>query len=154
MPKAKQDLPFSDAIQERFGFQTPPAYQALERRGLFRYTKAVNTADLTKSGDQYLWLNEMEWYQPDDLRTFEFEDHHKPGFVPFAHTGGGDFWCWYPAMAKKDQTPVLLCLHDSEEAELFAPDFASAFAVASAGFRPAVFDPDVEASAFFAGVFD
>jgi hypothetical protein len=36
----------------------------------------------------------------------------------------------------------------------FAPDFASAFAVASAGFRPAVFDPDVEASAFFAGVFD
>ena len=36
----------------------------------------------------------------------------------------------------------------------FASDFASAFGVASAGFRPTVFDAEGEASAFFAGAFD
>jgi hypothetical protein len=119
-------LPWSAALRERFGFETPPAYRALESRALFRWSNEFRHADLSQPGDRYLLLNDMEWYQPDDLRTFEFESYHKPGFMPFAFGGNGDYWCWYPAMEDRLAIPVLLCPHDCSNAYLYAPDFASA----------------------------
>jgi hypothetical protein len=68
----------------------------------------------------------MEWYEPDELRGFEFQSYHKGGFVPFAHAGNGDYWCWFPTMSEHGSIPVVLCPHDCYEADLYAPDFASA----------------------------
>src|SRR5215217_4921693 len=109
MPQPPLQLPWSAALQERFGFQTPAAFRALEARGLFRWAEESRHADLSQPGDHYLWFNDMEWYQPDELRTFEFERHHKSGCVPFAHAANGDYWCWYPAMEDRGAIPVLLC---------------------------------------------
>ena len=93
---------------------------------MFRWADEFRQADLSLPGDHYLWFNDMEWDQPDDLRTFKFASYHKSGFVPFAHAANGDYWCWYPAMEEQGAIPVLLCPHDYSDADLFAPDFASA----------------------------
>ena len=45
--------------------------------------------------DQYLWLHETEWLAPVDILRYQPMEFHKPGFVPFAHNGGGDHWSWW-----------------------------------------------------------
>jgi len=123
---AATNLPWSDAIRERFKFETPSEFRALEARGLFHWSEKAREAELTTPGDHYLWFHEMEWYQPGELRKFEFESYHKNGFIPFAHAGNGDLWCWYPERAEGGRVPVLLCPHDLNVADLYARDFASA----------------------------
>jgi hypothetical protein len=129
MQQKPVQLPWSDALRKQFHFQTPPAFRELEARRLFQWQEKLRGTDLTnltQPGDHYLWFNDMAWYQPDDLRSFRFENYHKSGFVPFAHAASGDYWCWYPSMQADSSVPVLLCPHDCYFADLFAPDFASA----------------------------
>lgn len=68
----------------------------------------------------YFWLSEAEWMPPDEIADYEFEDYQKPGFVPFASTGGGDHWCWWPS---EHPEVVVFCPHDSCEGEFYAPSF-------------------------------
>jgi hypothetical protein len=117
---------WSEALRERFGFETPDSFRLLESHHLFKWSKRFRNSDLTKPGNRYLGFNDMEWYQPEELRAFRFKSYHKPGFVPFAHTGGDDYWCWFPQMKDSGGIPVVLCSRDCCMGDLYAPDFAGA----------------------------
>jgi len=67
----------------------------------------------------------MEWYSLHDIAEFEFESSHLPGFVPFAFTGGGDYWCWQPEYTDERGTRVVCCYRDYELANVYAPNFAT-----------------------------
>ena len=82
-------------------------------------------SDMTHPGD-YLWIHDMEWFPHEDVRTFKFQSYHRDGYVPFAHTGSGDFWAWCPAMQEAGVVPVVLCPHDYAMGELYAPHLAPA----------------------------
>ena len=79
------------AIEAKYGFAIPEDYRRMERDGFF---------DL-KNDATYLLIHEMEWLRPDEILAHKPADYHKPGFIPFAFTGGGDEWCWCPAMDPK-----------------------------------------------------
>src|SRR4051794_19003430 len=105
-------LLWTNALRHRFNFETPPAFRALEERHLFEWRPEYREHDPALPGNRYLWLNDMEWFQPNDLENFQFEPWERKGFVPFAHTAGGGYWCWWPEGTKEDRVPVLLCPRD------------------------------------------
>jgi hypothetical protein len=137
-----------NAIAARYGFAIPDEYRRLESRGLFTLSAAAHASTFYRP-DSYLWLHDMEWYSPQAILDFEFEPYHLPGFVPFAFTGGGDYWCWHPAHADRRGAHVLCCCHDCELATIYAPNFHTAlyrqildFCVGSSE------DEDIDSSAF------
>ncbi len=112
------------AIEERFGIAVPPEYRLLEARGLLSCPKPGHASQFQFPGT-YLWLHEMEWMTPEQIANFRFEVYHLQQFVPFAFTGGGDYWCWQSDPS--GGTPsVWLCYHDDEFASYYAPDFKTA----------------------------
>src|SRR5689334_1633542 len=113
------------AISERYGFSVPEEYRRLASRGLLNLGAAAHASAFYEPGS-YLWLHEMEWFSLEEIINFEFQPYHLPGFVPFAFTGGGDFWCWQPSFADGRGIRVLLCHHDSEFATVYAPNFKTA----------------------------
>ncbi|GHC10898.1 SMI1/KNR4 family protein [Cerasicoccus arenae] len=117
---------FSKALNNRFNLEAPESYKALESHSGLLWKDEYRGSELNESNIPYFWLNDMEWYQATEIENFEFEEYHKPGFIPFAHTGGGDYWCWSPPHETNSEIPVLLCPHDCEEAEFYAPNFSSA----------------------------
>ncbi len=68
----------------------------------------------------------MEWMPLAEILNFEFFSFCKPGFVPFAFTGGGSLWCWYPEYATNGVVPVVHCPRDCNTGEFFAPHFLGA----------------------------
>lgn len=98
------------AIEAKYGFAIPEDYRRMERDGFF---------DL-KNDATYLQIHEMEWMRPDEILAHKPADFHKPGFIPFAFTGGGDEWCWCPAM---DPKAVVSCPRDDSFGTFDAPDF-------------------------------
>lgn len=114
-----------EAIAKRYGFTIPDEYRRLESRGLFTISAPAHASAFYPPGS-YLWLNDMEWYSPEDILNFEFQPWHLPGFVPFAFTGGGDYWCWHPARAGDQGFHVMCCFHDYEMATVYAPNFQTA----------------------------
>jgi hypothetical protein len=137
-----------NAIKARYGFAIPNDYCRLESRGLFTLPVAAHASAFYQPGS-YLWLHDMEWYSPQAILDFEFEPYHLPGFVPFAFTGGGDYWCWHPAHIDRRGAHVLRCYHDCPLAAVYAPNFHTAlyrqildFCVCSSE------DEDIDASAF------
>lgn len=99
-----------EQIEAKYGMVLPDAYRVMAESGWF---------DVTRN-DQYLWLYESEWLAPVDILHYEPQEYHKPGFVPFAHTGGGDHWCWWP-----EKGVIVLCPHDFELGEYDSPTFES-----------------------------
>jgi hypothetical protein len=112
-------------IEERYVFALPEEYRRLEARGLFALSNPAHASDSYEPGS-YLWLNDMEWYSLQQIADFEFQSYHLPGFVPFAFSGGGDYWCWQPVNTDLRGTPVLCCFRDYEFATIYAPNFQSA----------------------------
>ena len=115
-------------IEARYGFNLPQEYRQLSERGWLTLDRpAANIS--TVPGDGYLYLCDMEWYSLEDIVAFEFPEYcepHLPHLVPFAFTGGGDYWCWQTDMSDHRGTRVLLCPHDSNSAVIYAPSFATA----------------------------
>jgi hypothetical protein len=105
-------------IEQRYGFSVPTEYRLMSERGWFDFDDARN-----RVGPDYLWLYDMEWLDPAGIRDHEFPEYCEPGFVPFAFTGGGDHWCWWPAESVGGVAPVVFCPRDSIMAEFYAPDF-------------------------------
>jgi hypothetical protein len=99
-----------DRINQRYGFMPPDEYRSMDQAGFFDF----------RNKRTYLWIPEAEWLPPKKILTFEFEEFHKPGFVPFAHTAAGDHWCWWPG---QHDMAVVQCPHDSIEAWFDAPSF-------------------------------
>jgi hypothetical protein len=139
---------FYKAISERYGFNVPNEYRHLASRGLLSITTPAHASAFHKPGS-YLWLHDMEWYSLQDIADFEFQSYHLPGFVPFAFTGGGDYWCWQPAFTDERGTRVLCCHRDSEFAIIYAPNFQTALFRQTLDFsRSSVFDVDIAPTAF------
>jgi len=125
--------PIAAAIKDKFQFEAPDAFNALEARNAFSWDPA-RREELIKlfnvSGPHYLFLFTCEWFQPDEIRDFEFPEFVEPlppvsQFVPFAHDGCGNEWCWWTEKVTERGVPVVLCAHDSYDGEQHAPDFAS-----------------------------
>jgi hypothetical protein len=112
-------------IESRFSFPLPADYRQLEERGLFTLSKASHASEFTAPGS-YLWLPDMEWYPLEEIAAFTFQAYHLPGFVPFAFTAGGDYWCWQPAHTDARGTRVVCCHRDCELATVYAPNLAAA----------------------------
>lgn len=98
------------AIEAKYGFAIPDDYRRMEHDGFF---------DL-KNDATYLWIHEAEWMRPDEILAFEPFPDQKPGFIPFAFTGAGDYWCWWP---KEDPKAVVSLIHDEGLGHFDAPDF-------------------------------
>lgn len=118
------------AIQAKYGFAIPEEYRRMERLGWFD----------PKNRETYLWIFEAEWLRPEEILEYEPLEFHKPGFVPFAFTGGGDNWCWWPS-----EGVVVLCPHDCLEGEIDAPDFLSSIYRRTLEYAAGGLDKDDEA---------
>jgi hypothetical protein len=109
------------AIEDRYQFALPPPYRTLHQNGCFDLHNLDRRDPLHST---YLWLFDVEWWSLDQILTYTAPAYHLPGFVPFASTDAGDFWCWWPARTTAHGTPVVLCPHDQHDGHLDAPDFA------------------------------
>ena len=104
-------------------FTYPEAFLNWQRRQFFD----TNSAD-------YLWVPEAEWCRADwQLPTY---GEHIAGLTPFAFSGAGDGWCFFR------DGEVLFCLHDEDEALVYAPHFLGWFYRRCLEFVAAVSDED------------
>lgn len=62
-------------------YNIPSIYQKMNERGYL-------------NRENYLWLNEMEWFPIDAIRKYEHEEGESEAIIPFAMTGAGDKWVW------------------------------------------------------------
>jgi hypothetical protein len=106
-----------EAIRERFGFELPAVYQRMEQEGFFDYKNPGQRYDPANE-PTYLWISEMEWLRPPEILAYAPRSYEKPGFVPFAFTGAGENWCWWPA---QDAGMTVLCA-DGGVGRIDAPD--------------------------------
>ena len=110
----------SKELQDRLGLTLPGGYLNWMERGYF---------DANPGSDTYLWVPEAEWVQPIEMpERYVNCDNPIPGLVPFAFTGGGDHWCWNTeSQTAGNDFQVLECFHDSQEANVYAPNFPAWF---------------------------
>jgi len=118
--------------------EIPEAFVALQRAGRFDYWGAPyhsltdqQRQDLMPQRMlQVLWWDEViEWDRTvDDIVAFERDGLMRPGLVPFAGTGYGDHYCWYPRWQDGPEPPVVLFVHDELNSRLFARDFGECLA--------------------------
>jgi hypothetical protein len=124
-----RDDAFYQLISERHGFSVPDEHRRMNDRGFLTFDPRIGTHDFTAVGKGYLWLNDMEWYSVQEIAEFKFHDCYQgmlPHLVPFAHTIGGDYWCWQTERTDERGTRVLFCPQDYQEATVYAPDFSAA----------------------------
>ncbi|MFL5807305.1 MAG: SMI1/KNR4 family protein [Roseiflexaceae bacterium] len=107
-------------IEQRYQFVIPPLYRSLQHQG---WLDPANLAGQALLDSHYLWLFDVEWWSLDQIRDYAYPSYYQPGFVPFASTDTGDFWCWWPERATDAGAPVVLCPHDSIFAHIDAPHF-------------------------------
>jgi hypothetical protein len=81
-------------IKAKHGFEIPAAYRRLEQKGLFDFKNPGTPCD--PLDESYLWVPEAEWMGPQEILEYEGPPYQRPGFVPFAFTGAGEPWCWWP----------------------------------------------------------
>ncbi len=112
--------PLSDKIFRRYKFRLPETYWEFLARGCIEFTRS-DTGEVTL-GNNFVWLFEMEFHSPQVILAHEFLDPERSDFVSFAHTGGGDSWCWQSEKGGR----VVLCPHDSNMAKVYAKNFESA----------------------------
>ena len=100
-------------INEKFQF--PKMYIEMDGLGWL---------DTNNNANNYLWLNDMEWYSCEEIRNYDYEEGEHQNIIPFAHTGGGDKWIWY--LEDSDRLPVGLCYHDDYEGTFYAENIEGA----------------------------
>ena len=82
------------SIKAKYGFEIPAVYRTMEQDGFFELKPAGE--DFDPRNDSYLWVPEAESMRPPEILAYETPSYQLPGFVPFAFTGGGEPWCWWP----------------------------------------------------------
>lgn len=95
-------------------FRRPASYEALVSAGV-----------LTGSSTGDLWLYDMEWIPPSAVSVRAFSEIGQTPIVPFAKTGGGDWWCWL-CESSDDEHAVVFCPSDDCTATVYADSFAAA----------------------------
>jgi hypothetical protein len=107
------------AIEAKHGFAIPAEYRRIVAAGYFDLRHPGKYYDPANE-PTYLWVPEAEWLLPQKILAHKPESFEKPGFVPFAFTGAGDHWCWWPS---QDTGAVVLCPHDEATGVFDAPSF-------------------------------
>ncbi|MET8509594.1 SMI1/KNR4 family protein [Streptomyces sp. NPDC004787] len=111
----------------------PSSFRELHRSGRFDYwgsfrhslSDAERTRLYTARQTEVLWWDGIEWsYSPDDVMAFSGNNRLTPGLYPFASTGDGDLYCWYPRWQERKEPPVVLYSDDNPRSVLFACDFS------------------------------
>lgn len=97
-------------------FNIPQKYIEMNNLGWLSRKKNLNN---------YLWIDDMEWLEVDDILNYEYEEYELENIVPFAYTVGGDKWGWYcdDNMLIKS---IVLCYHDDDEGVFYADNLESA----------------------------
>ena len=98
-----------EQIERKYGLVLPEAYRSMYAAGWFDV-----------KGDNDFWLNEAEWMSLEEILNHEPAEYHRPEFVPFATTGGGSYWCWWPSAHPET---VVFCPRDCYDGQFFAPSF-------------------------------
>jgi hypothetical protein len=106
-----------DAIEAKYGFPIPAAYRRIDADGTFKLRYPGQFFDPANE-PTYLWIPEAEWLKPEEILAYKPYPEALPGFIPFAQTGAGDFWCWW---TKEDAEVVVQCPHDSSFGRFDAP---------------------------------
>ena len=99
----------SQQVEQKYGLILPDAYRSMYAAGW-----------MDVKGDNYFWLNDARWMSLERILNHEPEEYHRPGFVPFARTVGGDEWCWWPSA---HPGTIVSCPHDFELGDYFTPSF-------------------------------
>lgn len=103
----------------------PREYRELHARGYLTLDRPAAEISATP-GDGYLYLADMEWYRLEEIVDFQFPDFcttSQLNLVPFAFTGGGDYWCW---QVDTEGPRVLMCYRDDIDATIYSPNFQGA----------------------------
>lgn len=98
-----------EQVEQKFGFVLPEAYRSMSEARWF-----------DGESDSYFWLYDAEWRSSAQILDHAPAEYHKPGFVPFARTGGGDSWCWWPSAHPEI---VVFCPHDDQNGKYYSPSF-------------------------------
>ena len=107
-----------NAIEAKFGFAIPAVYRRIEAEGSFKLRHPGQFFDPANE-PTYLWIPEAEWLKPEEILAYKPFPEALPGFIPFAQTGAGDYWCWWP---KENPEVVVQCPHDSSFGRFDAPN--------------------------------
>ncbi len=107
-------------LEAHYGIALPSGYRDWSRK---KYT------DYRDNMDGYLWVNEAEWIPPDEIPDRDlWRSNIIRGLIPFAFTGAGDNWCWNTQAKNGDaEYEILICWHDEDLADAFAPTFPAWF---------------------------
>ncbi len=102
------------SIRAKYGFEIPAIYRRMESDGFFEFAPGP----VDPLNERYLWVPEAEWLGPHKILEHTFPEWYRPEFVPFAFTGGGQPWCWWPC-----QDPDAVVYVPGDDAGVFdAPD--------------------------------
>lgn len=98
-----------ELVEQKYGLVLPEAYRSMY---------AAGWCDV--KSNNYFWLSDAEWMSLTEILDYQPQDYHKPGFVPFARTAGGDGWCWCPFL---NSDTVVSCPHDLELGSYYSASF-------------------------------
>lgn len=79
---------------------------------------------LDSQNDSYLWLDDMEWLDMEEIYDYEYEKGEIRNIVPFAVTGSGDKWVWY--IKENKIISVGVCYHDEVKGKFYAENLEAA----------------------------
>lgn len=99
-------------LDHRYGFRPPELWWRMRSSGFF-----------TPLHENHLQLSDLSWMSVADMVAHRFPPDEIAGLVPFAQTGRGDAWCFYPGL-EAGLAPVCFCPMEDEVAHVYAPDFA------------------------------
>ncbi len=85
------------------------------------YSEFYQKGWLKPNSVNYIKFHDMEWFHQEKIISGTI-DEFKPNIIPFAHTGGGDYWVW----DNHRNNSVYLCYREDEEAQYYADDFNKA----------------------------
>jgi hypothetical protein len=73
--------------------------------------------------DRLVFSVVKEWVDLASLEGMVIPDDWLPGFVPFAASPAGDYWCWCMPWNTPDGVATVYVQYDSYDAQGFAPSF-------------------------------
>jgi hypothetical protein len=99
----------------------PKIYKDINQKG---YIDQRNFKSFDDINQNYLWFIDLTWLSYDEIMQKEYESFHNIKMIPFAHTNGGDYWCF--DLNQNDYIPIVCCYHDDGEAIYYAKTLEAA----------------------------
>jgi hypothetical protein len=115
-------------IERKAGFRIPELYRRMLADGALDYPPGAMFGELRRGlYEQQPALScalDVEWLPLEAIVGWEPPDFWLPEklLVPFAVTGAGDHYAWYPAWADGADVPIVLAWHDDNRCDVLAPN--------------------------------